>query len=334
MRKLVHSVVFCFLTVSLFAQSESIINQSRFYQVENPSAFGINFTNKVGVLYNTSTISQENKLDNKYIYGALAFREQNFSLGIDLNSYRIQNVDLTSTQARLNFVYIVQINPTTYFLPSLSLGYTNVSLTVPNFIFEDQINQTTGFISSETIDPLGQRVGRINYPELGTSFLVHSNTFFVGLTFFHLNQPNISLDKEGDEKLPFEFSFQGGIEFDINRFQSGILPDNSYLFLYNSVRFLENNTLLNLTQEVQFSALSLSLSQRFSLTDTFNFNALGVGIGLAVENFDFGVQFNAPLRKINQVYAPSVFELYFSFDFSPFRRNNRGVYKRLQIDNY
>ena len=56
--------------------------------------------------------------------------------------------------------------------------------------------------------------------------------------------------------------------------------------------------------------------------------------GLAVENFDFGVQFNAPLRKINQVYAPSVFEICFSFDFSPFRLNNRGVYKRLQIDNY
>ena len=161
------------------------INQSRFYQVENPSAFGINFTNKVGVLYNTSTISQENKLDNKYFYGALAFREQNFSLGIDLNSYRIQNVDLTSTQARLNFVYIIQINSTTYFLPSLSLGYNNVSLTVPNFIFEDQINQTTGYISSETSDPLGLRIGRINYPELGASLLVHSNTFF-GLNFFPL----------------------------------------------------------------------------------------------------------------------------------------------------
>ena len=72
----------------------------------------------------------------------------------------------------------------------------------------------------------------------------------------------------------------------------------------------------------------------FTVTGDTGPNALGVGIGLAVENFDFGVQFNAPLRKINQVYAPSVFELYFSFDFSPFRRNNRGVYKRLQIDNY
>ena len=108
----------------------------------------------------TQSVFQEYyELDNKYFYGALAFREQNFSLGIDLNSYRIQNFDLTSTQARLNFVYIIQINSTIYFLPSLSLGYNNVSLTVPNFIFEDQINQTTGFISSETSDPLGLLIG-------------------------------------------------------------------------------------------------------------------------------------------------------------------------------
>ena len=146
--------------------------------------------------------------------------------------------------------------------------------------------------------------------------------------------------------FPFELSTVVGTvnyEWKVEPTIAGVIDTTTGVMTWNpafsgtaiiSVRFIENNTLLNLTQEVQFSALSLSLSQRFSLTDTFNFNALGVGIGLAVENFDFGVQFNAPLRKINQVYAPSVFELYFSFDFSPFRRNNRGVYKRLQIDNY
>ena len=77
-----------------------------------------------------------------------------------------------------------------------------------------------------------------------------------------------------------------------------------------------------MTQEVLFSSLSLSLNQRFSFANSFKFNSLGFGMGIAVENFDFGVQFNAPIGKINQVYAPSVFELYFSFDFSPFRRNN------------
>ena len=144
------------------------------------------------------------------IPGAIEQEDQYFSLGIDLNSYKIENVDLTATQARLNFVYIVQLNTTSCFLPSISLGYHNVSLNIPRFIFEDQINQNTGFISSDTIDPLGQRVGRINYPDFGTSFLIHSTNFFAGLSFFHLNQPNISLDKEGEEKLLTEFSLQGG----------------------------------------------------------------------------------------------------------------------------
>ena len=130
------------------------------------------------------------------------------------------------------------------------------------------------------------------------------------------------------------FLYRGGIEIDLNPYQRGLLPDNSFLFLYNSVRLLEQNTLFNLTQEVLFSSLALSLNQRFSFANALNFNSIGFGMGIAVENFDFGIQFNAPIRKINQVYAPSVFELYFAFDFSPFRRNNRGVYKRLQIDNY
>lgn len=205
---------------------------------------------------------------------------------------------------------------------------------VDGIFIQGPSHQTTGFISSETIDPLGQSIGRISYLDLTASFLVHSSTFFAGLTFFHLNQPNISLDKEGDEKQAFELSFQGGTEIDLNPYQRGFLPDNSFLFLYNSVRFLEQNALFNFTQEVLFSSFFLSLNQRLSFSNATNINSIGFGMGIALEYFDFGIQFNAPLRKINQVFAPSVFELYFSFDFSPFRRNNRGVYKRLQIDNY
>lgn len=269
-------------TSSGLAQSEFIVNQSKFYQVENPSAFGLNFTNKIGVLYNTATISQDNQLDDKYFFGALPFQNQRFALGIDLISYEIQNVDLISTNARLNFVYVIQMNSSIYFLPSISLGFNNVSFQLSDFIFEDYINKRTGFISSETTDPLGQRIGRVNYLDLGASLLVHSDTFFVGLSFFHLNQPNVSFEKEGDENLPIALSFQGGVEFDINPYQRGLLPDNSYLFLYNSIRFLDQRTHLNLTQEVQLNSLSLNLNQRLSLYDNLNFNSLGFGVGIAV----------------------------------------------------
>ena len=78
------TVLFFFLLCNVnFAQSEFIVNQSRFYQVENPSAFGLNFTNKTGVLYSTSTISQDSKVENKYFFGALSFQDQHFSLGVD-----------------------------------------------------------------------------------------------------------------------------------------------------------------------------------------------------------------------------------------------------------
>ena len=39
-------------------------------------------------------------------------------------------------------------------------------------------------------------------------------------------------------------------------------------------------------------------------------------------------------QKECKVFAPSIFQLYLVFDFSPFRRNQRGYLKRLQINNY
>ena len=89
-----------------------------------------------------------------------------------------------------------------------------------------------------------------------------------------------------------------------------------------------------LSEEVQLGSFSLGLSQQASKLNTLNLISLGVLFGLSVENFDFGFQYNIPLRQINTVFAPSIFEFNISFDFSVYRRNNRGGYKRLSIDNY
>ena len=91
---------------------------------------------------------------------------------------------------------------------------------------------------------------------------------------------------------------------------------------------------MTFSQELQLSNFSIGLNQKASLVEQFNLNNIGLSLGLAIENFDFGFQYNFPLRKLNQVYSPSIFELHLTFDFSPFRRNNRGLYKRLQTDNY
>jgi len=68
--------------------------------------------------------------------------------------------------------------------------------------------------------------------------------------------------------------------------------------------------------------------------DTFSLTSFELSVEASVENFDLGLKYNIPIKQINQVFAPSIFELYVAFDFSIYRRNNRGRYKRLVTDNY
>lgn len=229
----------------------------------------------------------------------------------------MQNVDLNSTLGRLIFVYKIQVDQHTYFLPAITLGFRNLTTRLPSLVFEDQINRTTGFISSETDDPLAEIVGRVNYADLEASFIVHSDLFFAGFTIKHLNQPNTSFDKEQIVSLPLALHLQGGLEMDINQYNRSFLPKNSFLFLYMGTRYTEGNFYANFAEEFQFDNFSI-----------------GLNLGLKVENFDFGFQYNFPFQKESKVFAPSIFELYLVFDFSPFRRNQRGYLKRLQINNY
>lgn len=83
-----------------------------------------------------------------------------------------------------------------------------------------------------------------------------------------------------------------------------------------------------------FNQIKLGLNQQASTLNRFSFTHIGIQLGTSVENFDFGFQHAIPLKVVNQANLPSVFELYVAFDFSPFRRNNRGLFKSLKTDNY
>lgn len=43
--------------------------------------------------------------DNKYAFGAVSFEDQNFSLGLDLNSFSLQKTGFSINNGGLTFVY-------------------------------------------------------------------------------------------------------------------------------------------------------------------------------------------------------------------------------------
>ncbi|MCH1518719.1 MAG: type IX secretion system membrane protein PorP/SprF [Flavobacteriaceae bacterium] len=318
----------------LHAQEEYIVNHSKFMQKTNPSYFGFNSLNRTGVLYNQMKLNEFDKMDNKYVFGALSFSSLDFSLGVDVNSFKIQNTGLTINLANLSYVYKLQFDNDLYFLPAVTIGFGSSSVNPENLVFEDQLDTATGFINSESIDPLAPIISNVNYMDLGASFMLHSDKFMAGLTLKHLNRPNTSYNKEVPFEKPIQISVQGAYEFDLNPYERRYLPRYSYLFAYGSFTKFGDSVLIYLSQDFQLGEFSLGLSQQASSLNTFALNNVGVSIGLAVENFDFGVLYNFPFQSPGAVFSPSIFELFVTFDFSIYRRNRRGQYNRLQTDNY
>ena len=112
--------------------------------------------NKVGLLYNSLSLGQSSEMDNKYLFGALSFDRSKFSLGFDINSLKVVSNDLSINIFKFTYVYKIQVSNRTYFLPALTLGVGNNQFDKESLVFEDQLDVTTGFINTETINPLGE----------------------------------------------------------------------------------------------------------------------------------------------------------------------------------
>ena len=283
---------------NLHGQEDYIVNHSKFMQKTNPSYFGFNSLNKVGVLYNQMKLNEFDKMDNKYVFGAISFDNLDFSLGLDVNSFKIQNTGLTINLANLSYVYKLQFDNDLFFLPAVSLGFGSSAVNPGNLIFEDQLNTTTGFINTESIDRLAPIISNVNYLDLGASFMLHSERFMAGLTLKHLNKPNTSFNKEVPFEKPIKISVQGAYEFNINPYERRYLPRYSYLFAYGSFTKFGDSVLIYLSQEGRNIGLTNKL-RAYKLQedglDTVDAN-LTLGFSEDERNYDVAKQI---LQKLN-----------------------------------
>ena len=127
-----------------FAQEEYIVNQTKYMQKANPSYFGMNQLNRVGVLYGSLKVNDANTLDNRYFFGSMAFQDNNFSIGIDINQFKIGNIGMVNSVANLSYIYKLQLSNYTFFLPAVTIGMITSNVDVNNLLFEDQITSSLG----------------------------------------------------------------------------------------------------------------------------------------------------------------------------------------------
>jgi hypothetical protein len=320
-----------------FAQEMIFNSQPKLMHVSNPSYFGLNSWNRSGLLYSTTETNPNITQNNKFFYGSYSFDSSDFSLGVQFNNFSAPNIGFKKNDLNLSYIYKVELGNNLWFLPSVNVGFVSKNLNPSNLIFEDQINSITGYINQESIDPLSEFFFAKNYTDLGASFLLHNSDFLIGLNFDYLNKPNVAYETDVAFLVPISYGMQVAYEFNLNPYDRRFLPRYSYLYAYSSVRRDAETMNIFSSQEFQLGEFSVGVNQQFGFFDDFSFLNLGLSIGLTYENFDLGVSYAFSVQDLagpNYRYPPRIFDLHLSFDFSPFLRNRRGQYKRLQIDNY
>jgi len=309
-----------------FAQDFTMKNQNKVMGTINPSFYGFGDSSKAGIIYSTEGYNEGSKIENRFGFANHYFENSEFSLALDVNSTKITQLGFSTTQANLHYIYKAQLSYEWTFNPSISIGYGNSRLDYSSLVFEDQINVLTGYIAGVSRDPVNID-NKINYMDIGAGAVVHNNrNMFFGFNLKHINSPETSFNSSASNKKDMFMSLQMGYEKDLNPYrQSTFLPENSYLYLFNSFSKQGTKTRFDLYQEAILGNISFGINEHFNKYDGFSVSQVGTSMSIFIEEIEVGANYSFDIgsKKVGGT-TYNTFELYVTFDFNPFKKNRRG----------
>ena len=312
-------------SATIFGQDFIFKNQNKVMGSNNPSFYGFGDTSKAGLIYSTEGFDQTTKIDNKYGFANYFFEDKEFSLAFDANLLQISSLGYSNSSANLHYIYKANLTYEWVFNPSVSVGYGNSRLDFNSLVFEDQLNVFTGTIAGVSNDPININ-NNSNYLDIGAGFSLHnSRNIFFGLNVKHINRPETSFNGNKSNIKDMFMSVQVGYEKDLNPYGRGILPENSYLFLYNTISKQGVKNRFDLYQEAILGNVSFGINEHFNNYEGFSVSQIGTSLGFFVEEIEFGVNYSLEIgNKASTGSAYNTFEIYMVFDFNPFKKNKRG----------
>jgi type IX secretion system PorP/SprF family membrane protein len=309
-----------------FAQDFTIKNQNKVIGTNNPSFYGFGDSSKAGVIYSTEGYNEGSKIETRFGFANHYFTDNDFSLALGVNSIKISQLGFSTTEANLHYIYKAQLSYEWTFNPSISVGYGNSRLDYSSLVFEDQINVLIGYIAGVSRDPVNID-NKINYMDIGAGAVVHNNrNMFFGFNLKHINSPKTSFNSDSSNKKDMFMSLQMGYEKDLNPYgQSAFLPENSYLYLFNSFSKQGTKTRFDLYQEAILGNISFGINEHFNKYDGFSISQVGTSMSIFIEEIEVGANYSFDIgsKKIGGTTF-NTFELYVTFDFNPFKKNRRG----------
>lgn len=195
---------------------------SQFYAAPlylNPAFAGSALEARVGLNYRNQWPQIGNaNFETFAAYFDTYFDEYNSGVGFIASTDKEGFAGLRSTSLNLQYAYQLKVTDKITFRPGVSVGYMIRDLDFSRLTFGNQFDPTSG-----TFDPtlpgepgLGGSNGSVGLLDIGFGGLVYTNDWWIGLSAFHLNEPDQSFFQDGSSTLPARYSLHGGYKFYLN----------------------------------------------------------------------------------------------------------------------
>ena len=193
------NILTCLLIFSLkfsFSQDPIFTQFFMIPETVNSSFTGAYESTKAGVIHRVQWPGLDFSVNTQFAHIDNWFEEINSGLGISILNHKETQTRYNFTQINFNYAYEVKLNDTWFFRPSIAVGVGSKNFGFQKSLLEDQINIFSGIINNTSIDPVNLD-DSIRFVDFSASVLFNSENSWVGLTFKHLNKPNISMQFDG-----------------------------------------------------------------------------------------------------------------------------------------
>lgn len=266
---------------------------------------------RAGIIHRTQWAGLNFSVNTQFAFVDNWFEEVSSGIGISVLNHQETTTRYNFTQVNLNYAYQFSISDEWNVRPSISAGYGAKDFGFQNLLLEDQINVFSGIINANSIDPINLNES-VRFIDFSASVLFNTENSWIGLTVKHLNQPNISMSFDGQEKLEMFMSLHGSFYIPIGSYKN----ENKLFVLANAM------------QQGIYSRVDLGAKYEM---DRFSFALLGATnpnkvdpnshlltsvnafVGMDWEGFKFGYSYDFNMSDIGQ--TGGVYELSISYDF-------------------
>ena len=272
---------------------------------------GAKQSTRAGIIHRTQWPGLNFSLNTQFAFFDNWLEEVNSGIGISVLNHQETTTRYNFTQVNLNYAYQFPISSEWNARPSISFGYGSKDFGFQNLLLEDQINIFSGIINNASIDPIDLNES-VRFIDFSASVLFNSENSWVGLTFKHLNKPNISMQFDGQDNLEMFMSLHGSVYIPTGGYRN----DNKLFVLANAMQQGDYNR-FDLGAKYQmddFSFALLAATNPNKVDPNSHFlTSINAFMGLDWEGFRFGYSYDFNMTEIGR--TGGVYELSISYDF-------------------